>query len=146
VLLNKPQINKETEIGVGNHLNCTEFFFENLNVRTGTSVLEWCAVTFCLAIDMLSCVHWSADVCITNLGCVLIYLYCVINVCKTIILPVIMYGCQTWFSHYHFKAQWLLYVPPGLTFTKSTFCSHSVFLCFVWISEQTAIISLYNIN
>jgi len=23
---------------------------------------------------------------------------------------------------------------------------HSVFMCFVWISEQTAIISLYNIN
>jgi hypothetical protein len=40
----------------------------------------------------------------------------------------------------------LLYVPPGLTFTNSTFCPHSVFMCFVWISEQTAIISLYNIN
>jgi hypothetical protein len=28
----------------------------------------------------------------------------------------------------------------------STFCPHSVFMCFVWISEQTAIISLYSIN
>jgi hypothetical protein len=45
-----------------------------------------------------------------------------------------------------FKAQWLLYVPPGLTFTNSTFCPHSVFMCFVWISEKTAIISLYSIN
>jgi hypothetical protein len=44
------------------------------------------------------------------------------------------------------KAQWLVYVPPGLTFTNSTFCPHSVFMCFVWISEQTAIISLYSIN
>jgi hypothetical protein len=26
------------------------------------------------------------------------------------------------------------------------FCPHSVFMCFVWISEQTAIISLYSIN
>jgi len=26
------------------------------------------------------------------------------------------------------------------------FCPHSVFVCFGWISEQTAIISLYNIN
>jgi hypothetical protein len=26
------------------------------------------------------------------------------------------------------------------------FCSHDVFMCFVWISEQTAIISLYYIN
>jgi ribosomal protein S26 len=45
-----------------------------------------------------------------------------------------------------FKAHWLLYVAPGLTFTNSTFCPHSVFMCFVWISEQTAIISLYSIN
>ena len=33
----------------------------------------------------------------------------------------------------------------SLTFNNSTFCPHSVFMCFVWISEQTAIISLYNI-
>jgi hypothetical protein len=47
---------------------------------------------------------------------------------------------------YPFKAQWLLYVPSGLTFNNSTFCPHSVFMCFVWIWEQTAIISLYSIN
>ena len=34
----------------------------------------------------------------------------------------------------------------SLTFSNSTFCQHSVFMCFVWISEQTAIISLYSIN
>jgi hypothetical protein len=39
-----------------------------------------------------------------------------------------------------FKAQWLLRVPPGLTFTNPTFCPHSVFMCFVWMSEQHAII------
>jgi hypothetical protein len=58
-------------------------------------------------------------------------------------------------------AQWSLYVPPSghymyhpvvtirtasLTFNNSPFCPHSVFMCFVWISEQTAIISLYNFN
>ena len=58
-------------------------------------------------------------------------------------------------------AQWSLYVPrsghyvyrtavtictASLTVNNSTFRPHSVFLCFVWISEQTAIISLYNIN
>ena len=26
------------------------------------------------------------------------------------------------------------------------FCPHSVFMCFVWIWEKTAIISLYSIN
>ena len=45
-----------------------------------------------------------------------------------------------------------LYIPvvtictTSLTFTNSTFCPHSVFMCFVWIWEQTAIISLYSIN
>ena len=39
-----------------------------------------------------------------------------------------------------------LYVPLGLTINNSTFCPHSVFMCFVWISEQTVIISLYSIN
>ena len=42
--------------------------------------------------------------------------------------------------------QWLLYAPQGLTLKNSTFCPHTVFTCFVWISEQTAIISLYSIN
>ena len=34
----------------------------------------------------------------------------------------------------------------SLTFNNSTFCPHSVFMCFVWIGEQTAIISLYSID
>jgi hypothetical protein len=34
----------------------------------------------------------------------------------------------------------------SLAFSNSTFCPHGVFMCFVWILEQTAIISLYNIN
>ena len=34
----------------------------------------------------------------------------------------------------------------SLTFNNSTFSPHTVFMCFVWISEQTAIISLYSIN
>ena len=43
-------------------------------------------------------------------------------------------------------SQWSLCVPPGVTFTNSTFFPHSVFMCFVWILEQTAVISLYSIN
>jgi hypothetical protein len=34
------------------------------------------------------------------------------------------------------KAQWLLYVPPGLALRTSKFCPQSAFICFVWISEQ----------
>jgi hypothetical protein len=34
----------------------------------------------------------------------------------------------------------------SLTFNGSTFCPHSVFVCFVWIWEQTAIISVFSIK
>ena len=30
-------------------------------------------------------------------------------------------------------AQWLLCAPPDLALSNSTFCPHSVFMCFVWI-------------
>ena len=43
------------------------------------------------------------------------------------------------------KAQRFLYVPPGLTFKNSTWCSLWV-ECFVRISEQTAAFALYIIN
>jgi hypothetical protein len=34
----------------------------------------------------------------------------------------------------------------SLTFINFPFYQHRVFMCFVWISEQTATISLHNIN
>ena len=43
-----------------------------------------------------------------------------------------------------YTAQWLLYVSSGLVFKNSTFCPHSASVSFVWISEQTAIISLHS--
>jgi predicted GNAT family N-acyltransferase len=49
-------------------------------------------------------------------------------------------------SYPPFKPQWSLYIPPGLTFNNSNFCPHSVLMCFVWMWEQTANISLYSIN
>jgi len=44
------------------------------------------------------------------------------------------------------KAQALVYLPADLTFTNYTFCLHSVLLCFVWVSEQTAIFFLYSFS
>ena len=36
----------------------------------------------------------------------------------------------------------LLHIPPSIILNKNpTFCPHSVFMCSVWILEQTAIIS-----
>ena len=42
----------------------------------------------------------------------------------------------------HLKSNGYSYLPPGLTFKNSTSYPHSVFMSFVWISEQTAITSL----
>jgi hypothetical protein len=38
------------------------------------------------------------------------------------------------------------YNRDGVCLLRGTFCPHSVFMCFVWIWEQTAIISLYSTN
>ena len=45
-----------------------------------------------------------------------------------------------------FIAHWLLDVPQGSTVNNPAFCLCIVYMCFVWISEQTAVISLYSIN
>ena len=45
-----------------------------------------------------------------------------------------------------FKTQWLLRIPVGLTLKNSTICPHSVLMYCIRISEQTTIISLYNLN
>jgi len=55
-------------------------------------------------------------------------------------------------GHYMYRTMVTMYHPvvtictASLTFSNSTFCPQTVFMCFLWISEQTAIISLYNIN
>ena len=34
----------------------------------------------------------------------------------------------------------------GSAFNNSTFCPHGIFMYLMWILEQTAYVSLYNIN
>jgi hypothetical protein len=45
-----------------------------------------------------------------------------------------------------FRAQWLLYVPPALTYLNSAFCPQSASVCSAWFLQQTVIISLNSIN
>ena len=59
----------------------------------------------------------------------------------------------SWRGQEEFTGTFLFYLlscccfgTASLTFSSSTFSPHTVFMCFVWISEQTTIISLYNIN
>ena len=44
------------------------------------------------------------------------------------------------------KAQWLLYVSPGLPFWYYTFCRQKICMCFAWDSEQIAVIYIYGSN
>ena len=50
-----------------------------------------------------------------------------------------------WVRHLKFWSPWWHYLQPYLTLSNSSFCPQSVFMCFVWIWEKTAIISLYRI-
>jgi hypothetical protein len=47
---------------------------------------------------------------------------------------------------FRMNAQWLLYIPLLLTCKHSAFCTHTVYVCLVRISEPTATVSLYVIN
>jgi len=48
-------------------------------------------------------------------------------------------------GHYMYRPV-VIVCTASLTLTNSTFCPHGVFMCFVWIWEQTAIISLCSID
>jgi hypothetical protein len=103
-------------------------------------LLCYCVVLLCIGL-FCNIVIWLWDV------CTLVYLLCKF-VCWR------YSGGEVATCALHVIAQWSLYVPTvvvtictvSLTFINSTFCPHSVFMCFVWIWEQTAIISLYNIT
>jgi hypothetical protein len=76
----------------------------------------------------------------------------------------LVYWCFVWISEQTaiislYSIKWLVFIreinslssvvtiyTTRFTFTNSAFCPHSVFMCFVRISEQTAVISLYSIN
>ena len=45
-----------------------------------------------------------------------------------------------------FKAHWLIHMPPDLALRNSAFSPNSVFMYFMWISKQTAIIFLYDLK
>jgi len=45
-----------------------------------------------------------------------------------------------------YPSKWFLYIPPVLTLKLCIFCLHSVFMCFLRISEETAFITVYSIN
>ena len=87
------------------------------------------------AIISLYNINWL--VCITETECV----YCAVRTGYLYIIQILLKPS----SHYMYRTV-VTICTTSLTFNNSTFCPHCVFLCFVWMSEQTAIISLYNIS
>jgi hypothetical protein len=65
---------------------------------------------------------------------------------KMMVFPRIFLGLITLkLEDLTFKAHWLESVPPVLR-TEITRSAHTVFMCFVFISEQTTIFALYYTN
>jgi len=113
------------------------------------------------AIISLYSINWL--VCITETECV----YCAVRtehltVTNSTFRPHSVFTCFVWIWEQTaiislYSINWLVCITETecvycavrtehLTLTNSTFCPHSVFMCFVWIWEQTPIISLYSIN
>jgi len=113
------------------------------------------------AIISLYSINWL--VCITETECV----YCAVRTehltfTNSTFCPHSVFMCFVWIWDQTaiispYRINWLVCITKTecvycavrtghLTFTNSTFSPHSVFMCFVWIWEQTAIISLYRIN
>jgi len=82
------------------------------------------------------------------------YLYIILRSAHTVYLCVLcgsenkqrLFPYTTLTGFYNQKGVCLLRGTDWIFIYNSTFCPHSVFMCFVWIWEQTAIISLYSIN
>jgi hypothetical protein len=72
--------------------------------------------------------------------------YTILRSAHTVYLCV-LYGSENKQRLFHCTAlpDWF-YNRDGECLLRGTFCPHSVFMCFLWISERTAIISLYSIN
>ena len=42
---------------------------------------------------------------------------------------------------YPFKTEWLLYVPPSLTYKNTTYFPHKALMAFVWLWERQPVLS-----
>jgi len=73
------------------------------------------------------------------------------GICCITLLIYLMTQCKltvygNWLCGKSFKSPVVAICATNLALTKSVLCPHSVFMCFVWIWEQTGIMSLYSIN
>ena len=89
-----------------------------------------------------------------------IFIYRQFNLQQFYVLPtqciyVFCVDLRTNSDYFLYSINWLVFITEmecllsgtdWIFIYNSTFCPHSVFMCFVWISERTAIVSLYSIK
>jgi hypothetical protein len=81
--------------------------------------------------------------------CVVLCIVCFVSFCLLFVCKCVLNYCHrvaTQLQLINISYHIISYVPLCLTSNNSTFCPHRVFMCFVWISEQAATMSLYIIN
>jgi hypothetical protein len=138
-------------------------------------VCVWCVMCVCVCVECVVCGVCVCGVwCGVWCGVVWCVVWCAVYVCvcaadfniqKFHVLPIqcIYVFCmdlrtnndyfpiQHWMTGFYNRDLTLCspvvtLCTTSLTFRNSAFYPHHVFMCFVWIWEQTAIISLYSIN
>jgi hypothetical protein len=135
--------------GLKHFVNATKlaqfnFFFQNPAITRRSTCCNIQARTICpnpvqFSAPIIPLNITNRLVCITEMHCVLCEVRTDMNVSSL--------RCNTLKPSGHYMYRTVVTTrTASLTFNSSTFCPHSVFMCFVWISEQTAIISLYSIN
>ena len=113
-------------------------------MRCGISIISLFSVTVCA-----STVRTAALAMACTVHCTLYTVHCTRN-CDPLLATWPNFNSRLFVvTYFHLSkpsGYYMYRTVVTICTTKSTFCPHSVFMCFVWMWEQTAIISLYSIN
>jgi predicted GNAT family N-acyltransferase len=117
----------------------TRFTIKKFNVLPTQCICVFCVDLRTNSDYSLYSINWL--VFITETECV----YCAVRSAHTVYLCVLC-GSENKHRLFHCTALNEWFLKQISCILRGTFCPHSVFMYFVWIWEQTAIISLYRIN
>jgi len=127
------------------YLSPVDVMLWNLNFATFSNTTFW----FCYVVLLLCVCVYSAMLCyFCTWMCVCVCVFCIENTIQiSILMSTILRDIIPLSSSGHYMYRTVVTIcTTSLTFTIPRSAHTAVFVCFVWISEQTAIISLYNIN
>ena len=128
--------------------------YRQFNINQFYVLPTQCIYVFCVDLrtnsDYFTVQHWLVGFYNWDGVCLLRGTFYILRSAHTVYLCVLC-GSQNKQRLFHCTALtgWFLELRRSVFTARyvlhSTFCPHSVFTCFVWMWEQTAIISLYNI-